>query len=98
MVRPARLDGSALSAALSGPDAPAWDLVDGTLVRTIECPSFAAALDLVMAVGRLAEEADHHPDIDLRWRTVRLVLVTHDAGGITQLDLDLARAVDQLVP
>lgn len=50
----------------------------------------------MQAVGRLAEEADHHPDIDIRWRTVRLALVTHDAGGITELDLALARAVDAL--
>jgi 4a-hydroxytetrahydrobiopterin dehydratase len=49
-----------------------------------------------MAVGALAEEADHHPDIDIRWRTVHLVLVTHDAGGLTELDLALARAIDTL--
>lgn len=94
MVRPDRLDAAAVSAALAGPGAPAWDLVDGTLVKTVECPSFPAALDFVVAVGRLAEEADHHPDIDIRWRTVRLVLVTHDVGGLTRLDLDLARAID----
>ena len=78
------------------PDAPAWDLVDGTLVKVVECPSFPAALDFVVAVGALAEEADHHPDIDIRWRTVRLALVTHDAGGITELDFALARAIDAL--
>jgi len=94
MGRPARLDDAALAEALAGPDAPAWELVDGTLVKTVECPSFPAALDFVVAVGRLAEEADHHPDIDIRWRTVRLLLVTHDAGGLTELDLALARAVD----
>jgi 4a-hydroxytetrahydrobiopterin dehydratase len=94
MVRPDRLDPSTVAAALAAPDAPAWELVDGTLVKTVECPSFPAALDFVVAVGHLAEEADHHPDIDIRWRTVRLVLVTHDAGGLTRLDLDLARAID----
>jgi len=94
MVRPDRLDPSAVAAALAAPGAPAWDLMDGTLVKTVECPSFSAALDFVVAVGHLAEEADHHPDIDIRWRTVRLVLVTHDAGGLTRLDLDLARAID----
>lgn len=96
MARPPRLGEDEVAAALAGPDAPAWDLVDGTLVTTVECPSFAAALDFVVAVGRLAEEADHHPDIDIRWRTVRLVLVTHDAGGITRLDLEMARAIDAL--
>jgi 4a-hydroxytetrahydrobiopterin dehydratase len=96
MSRPARLDDAAVAAALAGPDAPAWELVDGTLVKRVACPSFPAALDFVVAVGRLAEEADHHPDIDIRWRTVTLVLVTHDAGGLTELDLSLARAVDAL--
>jgi len=96
MARPARLDQAEVAAALAAPDGPAWELVDGTLQRTVKCASFPAALDFVMAVGRLAEEADHHPDIDIRWRTVHLVLVTHDAGGLTRLDLDLARAIDAL--
>jgi 4a-hydroxytetrahydrobiopterin dehydratase len=96
MARPAALGDEAVAAALAGPDAPAWDLVDGQLVKVVECPTFPAALDFVMAVGALAEAADHHPDIDIRWRTVRLMLVTHDAGGITELDFALARAIDAL--
>ena len=96
MARPAALDDEAVAAALADPAAPAWDLVDGALVKVVECPSFPAALDFVVAVGALAEEADHHPDIDIRWRTVRLMLVTHDAGGITELDFALARAIDAL--
>jgi 4a-hydroxytetrahydrobiopterin dehydratase len=96
MARPVRMDDDAVAAALCGPDAPAWALADGMLVKTVECPSFPAALDFVVAVGRLAEEADHHPDIDIRWRTVRLALVTHDAGGLSELDFALARAVDAL--
>jgi len=96
MARPPVLDPAALRAALAAPDAPRWGLVDGRLVKVVECATFPAALDFVQAVGRLAEEADHHPDIDIRWRTVRLALVTHDAGGITELDLALARAVDAL--
>ena len=96
MARPPVLDAAALDAALGASDAPRWDLVDGQLVKVVDCASFPSALDFVQAVGRLAEEADHHPDIDIRWRTVRLALVTHDAGGITELDLALARAVDAL--
>ena len=96
MPRPVRLDDTGIAAALTGPGAPAWDLVDGMLVKSVECPSFAAALDFVVAVGRLAEEADHHPDIDIRWRTVRLALVTHDVGGLSALDFALARSVDAL--
>ena len=96
MARPTALDAEAVAAALAAPDAPAWDLVDGQLVKVVVCASFQAALDFVMAVGGLAEQADHHPDIDIRWRTVRLALVTHDAGGITELDFSLARAIDDL--
>ena len=97
MTRPTALDNDEVAAALAAPDAPEWDLVDGQLVRVVECASFLAALDFVLAVGRMAEEADHPPDIDLRWRTVRLAVVTHDAGGLTGLDFALARAVDALV-
>ncbi len=96
MARPSVLGPAELAAALAASDAPRWEVVDGLLVTTVECPSFPAALDFVVAVGRLAEDADHHPDIDIRWRTVRLALVTHDAGGITALDFDLARAIDAL--
>ena len=96
MARPAALDPASVAEALAAPDGPSWELADGRLVTSVECASFAAALDFVMAVGRLAEEADHHPDIDIRWRTVSLALVTHDAGGITGLDLALARAIDAL--
>lgn len=96
MARPPVLDDAEVAAALAAPDAPHWELVDGQLVKTVACESFVAALDFVVAVGALAEEADHHPDIDIRWRTVRLALVTHDAGGLTELDLALARAVDAL--
>jgi len=96
MARPVRLDDAEVAAALAGPDAPAWELVDGMLVKVVTCPSFAAALDFVVAVGRLAEAADHHPDIDIRWRTVRLAVVTHDVGGLSELDLALARSVDAL--
>jgi 4a-hydroxytetrahydrobiopterin dehydratase len=98
MVRPVRLTAEELSAALAAPDAPSWDLVDGQLVTTVRCPSFLGAIDFVADVARLAEQADHHPDIDIRYRDVTLVLVTHDAGGLTQLDIDLARAIDGVRP
>jgi 4a-hydroxytetrahydrobiopterin dehydratase len=97
MARPAALDADAVAAALAGPDAPAWDLVDGQLVKVVERPSFPAAIEFVGEVAALAEAADHHPDIDIRWRTVRLALVTHDAGGLTELDFSMARAIDALV-
>ena len=96
MARPTALDADTVAAAMAAPDAPAWDLDDGKLVKVVTCASFQAALDFVAAVGALAEAADHHPDIDIRWRTVRLALVTHDADGLTDLDFSLARAVDGL--
>lgn len=57
---------------------------------------FAAAMAFVNRVAELAEEADHHPDISVSWNTVVLTLSTHSAGGITQLDLDLAGRIDGL--
>ena len=57
--------------------------------------SFPDAVAFVVAVGFLAEAADHHPDIDIRWRTVHLALTTHDAGGLSTLDFDLAARIDE---
>lgn len=73
-----------------------WERRDGALVRQWRGLDFAAALAYTVRVGELAEEADHHPDIDIRWNVVILRLVTHSAGGITSRDLDLAAAVDAL--
>ncbi len=84
-------------AALDSPDGPRWELIAGRLVKVVTCTSFVDALAFVATVGGLAEEADHHPDIDIRYNKVTLALVTHDSGGITQLDLDLAKAIDEVV-
>ncbi|MGH9078557.1 MAG: 4a-hydroxytetrahydrobiopterin dehydratase [Acidimicrobiales bacterium] len=83
-----------VEAAIAAPDGPGWELMGGKLVKVVRCASFPGALDFVAEVGRLAEAANHHPDIDIRYRTVTLALVTHDSGGITRFDLDLARAID----
>lgn len=66
-------------------------------MRRATAPSFMAAIGWVVAVAEAAERADHHPDIDIRWRTVTFGLSTHDVGGITSLDVDLARVVDGIV-
>ena len=94
MARPSALSPAEVEAALAAPEGPRWEVAGGRLVTTVECESFPAALEFVVAVGRLAEEADHHPDIDIRYRRVTLALVTHDVGGLTALDLGLARAID----
>ena len=75
-----------------------WTRDGDVLVTTVKLHDFAAALAFVNAVGAAAEAANHHPDIDIRWKTVRLVLTTHDSGGITLLDLALAGVVDRLRP
>jgi 4a-hydroxytetrahydrobiopterin dehydratase len=75
-----------------------WSREDDMLVTTVKLHDFAAAMEFVNAVGAAAEAANHHPDIDIRWNTVRLALTTHDSGGITLLDLALAAAIDRLRP
>jgi 4a-hydroxytetrahydrobiopterin dehydratase len=75
-----------------------WTLEDGQLRKTAKGRNFAASLAYVNRVGELAEELDHHPDISISWNTVRLSLVTHSAGGITPMDLELASRIDGLGP
>ena len=75
-----------------------WTREGDVLETTVRLHDFAAALAFVNVVGAAAEAANHHPDIDIRWNTVRLVLTTHDSGGLTLLDLALAGAVDRLRP
>lgn len=72
----------------------AWRREGDTLVKASDHADFAGALAYVNDVGGLAEAANHHPDIDIRWKTVTLRLSTHSAGGITDNDLLLAAAID----
>ena len=76
---------------------PDWKIQAGELVRTYSFKDFRASLAFVNRVGELAENAGHHPDIDIRYNKVRLALVTHDAGGLTNKDFDLASAADRVV-
>ena len=75
-----------------------WTREGDALVTTVKLHDFAASLAFVNVVAAAAEAANHHPDIDIRWNTVRLVLTTHDSGGLTLLDLALAGVVDRLRP
>ena len=76
---------------------PDWRVDGGRLLRTVKAPSFLAGIDLVVAVAAEAEDMDHHPDIDVRWRDITFALSTHSAGGLTRLDVDLAHRIDQAV-
>ncbi|WP_280342299.1 4a-hydroxytetrahydrobiopterin dehydratase [Nocardia abscessus] len=75
---------------------PDWTRSGDSLVRTIQAPTFPAGIELVRRVAEAAEEADHHPDIDIRWRKVTFSLSTHSAGGLTALDVALAHEIDRL--
>jgi 4a-hydroxytetrahydrobiopterin dehydratase len=77
--------------------APRWRLLLGRLMLSVRFPDFASALGFVDAVGAIAEAQDHHPEVDLRWGRVVLAVSSHDAGGITERDIRLARAVDAIV-
>jgi 4a-hydroxytetrahydrobiopterin dehydratase len=88
------LDHRTVDAALA--DGMVWERQGDELVKTRRGRDFADALTYVNAVGALAEEMDHHPDIDIRWNTVTLRLTTHSEGGLTRLDLDLAGRIDAL--
>jgi 4a-hydroxytetrahydrobiopterin dehydratase len=76
---------------------PDWTLTEeGHLTRTLRFPDFAAGLAFVNLVGAAAEDQDHHPDLLLRWGSVRIELWSHDAGRVTERDRRLARAIDRL--
>ena len=73
--------------------APGWENNGKEITRLYKFKDFAEALNFVNKVAGLAEAADHHPDIDIRWNKVRLVLSTHSAGGLTEKDFALARQI-----
>jgi 4a-hydroxytetrahydrobiopterin dehydratase len=87
-----KMSESQVKAALSG--VPEWSLVGEAIQRTYQFADFVAAMRFLNAVAEAAEKARHHPDILIRYNKVTLTLATHDAGGITGKDFDLAKAVD----
>ena len=96
MTRPPRLSPDEVSTALQA--LPLWSGDGEGLRRSVELPSFGDAVAAVVRIGFLAEAMDHHPDVDLRWRTLHLTLVSHSEGGVSALDLELARRIDELLP
>jgi 4a-hydroxytetrahydrobiopterin dehydratase len=93
MSRPTKLD-HGLDAWLAQHDG--WTREGQAIARTYKFPDFASALAFVVRLGCLAEKKDHHPDIELGWGKVRVLWTTHDAGGLTRLDLEMAEAADAL--
>ncbi|MET7333805.1 4a-hydroxytetrahydrobiopterin dehydratase [Nonomuraea sp. NPDC005650] len=75
---------------------PEWRREGDEIRRTIEAPDFPTAIRIVDEIAVQAEELNHHPDIDIRWRTLHLALTTHDAGGLTDLDFTLAAIIDDI--
>lgn len=92
MSTPDRLDESEISQKLSA--VPDWKLEGTDIVRPFEFADFAEAVTFVNEVAKIAEDANHHPDIDIRWNKVLLRLSTHSKGGLTSLDFLVAERID----
>ena len=75
---------------------PGWSRRGDMITKTYQFRTFMAGIDFVVAVAKAAEAADHHPDLDIRYTKIVCCLSTHSAGGITQNDLDLAKAMERL--
>ena len=95
MARPTQLDRGALEAWLAAH--PGWERAQGNAIaKGYEFSDFAAALGFVVRLGCLAEKRGHHPNVELGWGRARVLWSTHDAGGVTTLDVGAAEATDQL--
>ncbi len=94
MARPARLTSTERAAALAS--LPGWELVEGrdAIRRRFRFSDFGEAFAFMTRVALLAEKMDHHPEWSNVYDRVEIVLSTHDAGGLTALDIALARAID----
>ena len=90
--RMAKLTPQQIKAAL--PAVKDWKKQGASITRTSQFKDFVAAMKFVNTVAQLAEKAQHHPDIDIRWNKVTLTLATHSEGGLTQKDFDLAKKID----
>jgi len=71
-----------------------WSRKSNTLIKDFQFPSFRDSIVFVNRVATLADTANHHPDIDVRYDSVRVMLTTHDVGGISDKDLELAQQID----
>lgn len=93
MSRPARLDEAAIAAALA--TLPGWTRAGDAITRTFSFAGFPEAVAFIQRLVPIAEGMQHHPDVDLRYDRVVVTLSTHDAGGLTALDVEQARAIGE---
>ena len=77
-------------------DLPGWQGDTTAITRSIEFPDFLTAIRGVDQIAQDAESMNHHPDIDIRWRTLHITLSTHDVGGVSQLDIELAHQINTI--
>jgi len=92
----ARLTDDEIGAALA--DLAGWEAGAGAISREYRLDSFAGAIAFVVRLSYAAEAANHHPDLDIRYSTVRVTLSTHSEGGVTAKDVDLARTIEGFAP
>lgn len=77
-------------------DLPGWAGDTDGIARTVQAPDFLTGVRIVAEVAEVAEQMDHHPNIDIRWRKLLFGLSTHSAGGVTQLDVELAHRISAI--
>ncbi|WP_046470553.1 4a-hydroxytetrahydrobiopterin dehydratase [Allosalinactinospora lopnorensis] len=91
------LDAEQITEGLNRLEGWEWDHDRNEIRRTVRMPDFLSGIHLVTAVAHAAEQADHHPDIDIRFNKITFRQITHAAGGITQRDLEMAARINDLV-
>lgn len=73
-----------------------WQRSGNAIQRVFRFPDFKAAMHFVNKIAEAAEQANHHPDIDIRYNTVTMALVSHDSGGVTKRDVRMAGAINKI--
>lgn len=76
---------------------PGWEHFDGSIQKHFQFGSFIGAIEFVNSIASLAEQTDHHPDIDIRYSKVIVRLSTHSEGGITQKDIQMAKDIESRI-
>jgi len=87
-----KLTDDQVSGALAG--LPGWEREGDMIVKTFALATVPAAIEFVVVIADRAEAENHHPDIDIRWRRVRIALTTHDDGGLSEKDVALAGEIE----